>query len=199
VAVNSNAVYRGETISDDDPAITLAVGYDNPTGFYLGADASVAAGAHDPLLVASSQYAGYTFKSGKTSIEFGLVHHDYRELADVDYNAHYSEAFVGLRRGKARMRIYVSPDYLKDGGPSYYGEVEAQLLKVSQWSLQGRAGLSVIPSGAPGAFDVYYDWSVQASRSLGKLDVGLGVTGSNYPVFGSSGSARFFASVSRAF
>ncbi len=209
VTLGTSEIFRGESTSGDDAALSLEVSYDDPSGFFAGASATFSAGEHEPHFNGSNQYAGYAFRTGETSLEIGVIHRDYRaaSVTETDYRAHYFEGFVGVTHKTLRARIYVSPDYLQDGRTSYYGELNGTMLKLGNWSLMGHSGLSVVPPD-PGdtAMRFYYDLSLQANRDIGKFKLGIGVAMTNYPVFGVDNGPGFFdnhprvfASVSRAF
>lgn len=205
----TSEIFRGESTSGDDAALSFEVSYDDPGGLFAGASATLSGGEHDPHFNGSTQYAGYAFRSGETSFELGVIHRDYRtaSVTDTDYRAHYFEGFVGVTHKNLRARIYVSPDYLQDGRTSYYGELNGTMLKLGNWSLMGHSGLSAVPPD-PGnsGMRFYYDLSVQANRNIGKFKLGLGVAMTNYPVFGNDdgpgfldNNPRAFATISRAF
>jgi len=207
-ALSSNAVFRGETISADDPAATGSVSFDHASGLFGGASITVAAGGRNPRVAATSQYAGFALRSGTTSLEGGAIHRRYGVIADEAYSRDYFEGFVGISRRNLKARIYISPDYLIDARTTYYGEIEARLFHHGPWSLNGRGGLYLIPPdiGAPGRMRQYYDWGLSVTRPVGKFGTTLGVVGSNYPVFSVSrgtglfsNSPKFYVSVARSF
>lgn len=206
VAVNvtlaSNQTFRGETISNDDPALTVAVGLDDASGLFAGADVSLAAGAGEPRVTTSNQYAGFAARAGRVSLEVGAIHREYGPVFDDAYRRRYSEIYAGVAVGRVQVRAYVSPDYLVDGRNTYYVEANARLGGIAGWKVDGHAGLSLIPHdiGDPRTSLISYeDWSLRASRPVGKFSLSLGLAASNYPVFGPTGKIRFSAQVSRAF
>jgi len=202
LSLASNQLFRGETISDDDLGATLAISADLPGGLFAGADASIAAGGHEPRFIASNQYLGIARKLGAVSIEGGVIHRDYRAIYDDAYRPHYAELYVGLSTRRLRLRAYVSPDYLVDGRTTYYLDLNAGLGTVAGWHIEGHGGMWLIPhdlADPQTGLISYEDWSLRASRAVGPFTVGLGVAASNYPVFGPSGKMRAVVQVSRAF
>ncbi|MBB6125037.1 uncharacterized protein (TIGR02001 family) [Sphingobium subterraneum] len=153
-------------------------------------------------MISANQYAGYGVRRGTGSFEIGVIHRDYREMLDSAYKLHYFEGFAGVALGNVRARVYVSPDYLRDSRTTYYGEVNARLLRSGKWSLNGHVGVSLIPEDKtvpnPG-MNLYRDWSLQVDRPLGRFSFSAGVAQTNYPVFRSNQHARVYASISRAF
>lgn len=202
VTLQSNQTFRGETISRDDPGIAVALSVDSDTGLYVGADASFAAGSGKPRFTAANQYAGYAVKRGALSLEAGVVHRNYGSMFDTAYRKQFFEFYAGASFRRIRLRAYVSPDYLIDGRTTYYIDASAGLATISRWRIDGHAGLSLIPpdlTERQGYLRTYADWSLRASRPLGRFTFSAAVTATNYPVFSPSGKARFSASLSRAF
>jgi len=202
VALSSSEMFRGESISSSDPVIAAGVSYDSRSGVFAGASASLALNTEVPRISALVQYVGYAARSGELTTEVGLIHRSYARIADTDYRRGFFEGFAGVGYRGVRARLYVSPDYLVYGRASYYAELNARLLKVEAFRLEGHAGLSLIPY-EPGAYRRglrrYRDWRLQVSRPIGPLFVSLGVNGTNYPVYSDTGKARVFASISHAF
>lgn len=203
ITVSSNQLFRGETISDDDPGITLAVSADLPHGLFAGADASFAGGSESPRLTASNQYAGVAFGlGGSASLELGAIHREYGPLYDDAYRRRYTELYAGVNLRRVHLRAYVSPDYLVDGRTTYYLELNARLATIREWNLEAHGGLSLIPhdlSDPDTSLISYEDWSLRASRKIGPFTFGMGLAATNYPVFGPTGRLRFSAQISRAF
>lgn len=202
VTIQSNQMFRGETISADDPGLTVAASVDLPHGFYAGADASIAAGNRGLRVTASNQYIGISKRIGETSVDMGVVHREYGPIFDTAYRRSFNEIFAGVTLRKLQLRAFLSPDYLVDGRNTYYIEANARILSAGDWGLDGHAGLALIPHdlGDPRTgLIAYRDWSLNASRPVGKFKLNLGVAATNYPVFGSSGKARVSASISRSF
>lgn len=203
VSLSSNEMFRGETISGDDPALALSLSLDDSSGFFVGAAVSAAAGGADPRITYASQYAGYALRAGKTSIEAGIIHRSYERVIDTEYRRDFVELYAGVTHGSLKARVYVSPNYRLDNQVSYYGEINARLIAIRDWSLDGHVGLSLIPdshiAGRGNTLQAYRDWRVQISRPLGKAFISGGIAGTNYPVYSASGNAKIFASVSYAF
>jgi len=202
VAVATSEMFRGETISDSHPVLTVGVSLDSGSGLFAGASGSVADYADGPRIASLVQYAGYARRFGAISAEVGLVHRSYNRVVDTGYRRAFFEGYAGIAYRGIRARFYLSPDYLVAGRNSYYTEVNARLLKVKDWSLEGHGGLSLIPhdsdTGRQGLRH-FHDWRLQASRPIGPVFVAIGVNATNYPVYSTSGRARAFASISTAF
>lgn len=202
VSVSSNQLFRGESISRDAPTVSLGLNYDSPQGFYAGASVSLAANSDAVRVSTAEQFAGYARRIGPASVELGVIHRSYERVVDEDYRRGFFEGYVGVTHRGLRARLYVSPDYLREGPPSYYLDVNAQLLALGPWTLEGHGGLSLIPTAQPGGgrkLDRFQDWRLQLSRGVGPLTLSSGVSATNYPVYSESGRVRVFAAAMIAF
>lgn len=203
IALSSNEMFRGETISANDPALSLSLSLDDESGLFAGVAGSVAVGNSDPRMTYASQYAGYAKRFGETSIEAGIIHRTYERVVDTEYRKDFVDIYAGVTHRSLKARIYVSPNYRRDNRASYYGEINARLIGVGEWSLDAHAGLSVQPehqsTGSNSRMQTYPDWRLQVSRPVGKLFLSAGVAATNYPVYSPNGQARIFASASYAF
>lgn len=197
----SGETYRGESIARADPVARIALSVDHKSGVYAGGSASVAAGAHDPRLAASTQYLGYAARRGGTTFEVGVVHSHFRTMTDLSYNNDFFQGFAGVARKTLRLRVYASRDYLRDGRTTWYGEFNARLARFGSWSLGGHAGLSRIPAdpGEPRHWRSYHDASLTLARSFGAFNFSAAATATDYPVIGTNQGPKFTAALSRAF
>lgn len=202
LSISTREMFRGESLSGTDPALSASVSLDSGSGLFAGASASLAPGDDGMRFVSLVQYAGYARRIGQVSAELGVIHRTYDTVVDTAYRRGYFEAYAGLSFKAIKGRVYISPDYLVDGRNTYYVEVNARLFKSGPWSLDGHGGLSLIPydldTGRHG-LQRYQDWRVQISRPVGPVFLSIGVNGTNYPVFSASGKASVFASISHAF
>ena len=196
----TNPTFRGESITTDSPAIVGAISLDGPEGTFAGASVTIAlAQTSGPRVSNTTQYAGIAHRWGNLSVEAGMIHRSYAQIVDEDYRRGFFEGYLGVTRGKARLRLYLSPDYQRNGRASYYGEVEAQLFQTGPWSADVHAGLSLIPTddGQGGVRKKdYHDWQLRLSRPIGRVRMSVGIAGTDYPVYSASGRARVFASFS---
>lgn len=202
VALSSNELFRGQTVSRDAPTASLALSLDHRSGFFAGGGASLAATGDGPRLAYANQYAGYAARLGTLSVEAGLIHRSYDRIVDTEYRRGFFEVYAGITHKSFKARLYVSPDYRRDNRVSCYGEVNARLLAVGDWSLEGHVGLSVIaqPDGAGRApMRPFVDWRMQIGRPLGPLFLTAGLGATNYPVYAANGLVRPFLSISHAF
>lgn len=202
VTLASNSLFRGETISRDQPTVSLGLNVEGPDGLYAGASATVTGGPDSPRIATAEQYAGFAKRLGATSIEVGVIHRGYDRIVDEDYRRGFFEGYIGVTRRRLRARFYVSPDYLRSGPPTYYLDLNATLAAWHGWTLEGHGGLSLIPvETMPGKrkLERYQDWRLQVGRSIGPIMLSAGLGATNYPVYSESGRIRAFASALYAF
>ena len=202
VALASNEMFRGDTVSANAPTASLSLSLDDDSGLFAGGAASVAATAGDPRIVAANQYVGYAKRFGQLSLEGGLIHRSYARVVDTEYRRGFFEAYVGFTHKSLKGRVYVSPDYRRDGRTSAYAELNARLLALGRWNLEGHAGLSMIaqPDGIGRApLRPFADWRLQLGRPIGPFFLTMGAAATAYPVYSSRGLTRAFVSFSHAF
>lgn len=201
-ALSSNELFRGQSISSDTPTAALAFSLDHRSGVFAGGAASLTVGDGGPRVAYANQYAGYAARLGQVSVEAGVIHRSYDRIADLEYRRGFFEAYAGITHKSIKARLYVSPDYRRDNRISYYGELNARLLALGRWNLEGHAGLSVIaqPDGQGRApLRPFADWRLQIGRPIGPLFLTAGLGATAYPVYAANGRVRPFLSISHAF
>jgi uncharacterized protein (TIGR02001 family) len=200
--LSSNELFRGQTISNDAPTASLAVSFDHRSGLFAGGAASLTATDGGPRLAYANQYAGYAARLGQVSVEAGVIHRSYDRVVDNEYRRGFFEGYAGITHKSIKARIHVSPDYRRDRRVSYYGELNARLLALGRWNLEGHAGLSVIaqPDGTGRApMRPFGDWRLQIGRPIGPLFLTAGIGATAYPVYSANGGVRPFLSISHVF
>ena len=95
VSLLSDYRFRGESLTEGDPALQAAVNYDHPSGIFLGGLVSNVKINPDVSGLSAIGYAGYTRPLGERSAwEAGVVTYVFPQPTyGPDYN--YTEAFVG--------------------------------------------------------------------------------------------------------
>jgi uncharacterized protein (TIGR02001 family) len=127
VAIVSDYVYRGISLSEGKAAPQLTLVYDHPDGWYL-------AGFVSNSRRSGAQYIGYAQRlSLGSSWEAGVSNH-----AASDMN--FQEVFAGLAGERVSARVSYAPNYLGQGVRTVYGEVNASLRLGDKLNLFGHAG-----------------------------------------------------------
>ena len=106
VALVSDYLYRGVSLSDGDPVAQLNLAYDSPENWYVGVFASpIKSFAARRLYTA---YAGYAWRLGSgMALDAGMT--DYLYAGDALYN--YHEAYFGVSLERTSARLSYSPNY----------------------------------------------------------------------------------------
>jgi uncharacterized protein (TIGR02001 family) len=135
--------YRGVSLSDGMPALSVTAAYDHPSGAYLSVEGVAADTAHDGVRALGYQaYAGYARRFGEgASWDVGVTHYDLTGYFQPRYRARYSEVYVGVAWPVISAHLYYSPDYLGEGEDTLYGSLDAALSRGTGWRLFGHAGL----------------------------------------------------------
>jgi len=202
-ALQTDYRWRGHSMSDGQPVASLSLGYDDPSGLYAGAAAIGTVRHDDPQVLSLQANVGYARRlSRSVSVDAGFYHSQYYSGYGTDRHYHYNEAYLGLAIPNISARVSYSGDYLIAGTQTLYAELNGGLEPAPDWSLSAHLGalnyLKTAPFGLP---QHRYDWSVGASRQLGKMAVHLEVSGrvegeTRLPL---SDKAAVVGSITRAF
>lgn len=131
VGVASNYLWRGETQTGDEAAVSGGLDYSHPAGLYLGTWTSNIGGQGDQDYEVDL-YAGYATVFGNdVGIDIGLIGYYYPRGAGIDTagnriaanNEDFAEAYLGASYGRLGARYYYAEDYLNSGEAAYYAEV----------------------------------------------------------------------------
>ncbi|MHB8533953.1 MAG: TorF family putative porin [Sulfuricaulis sp.] len=113
--------FRGESLSDEQPAAQLSVAYDHPRGWYAGAFGSTIQLANQSsrnLQVLA--YAGYARRAASgLSWEMGADYSAFSGAGAYDY----AEVYSGIASDNVSARIYYAPDYFGQSSGTSYAEL----------------------------------------------------------------------------
>lgn len=169
---------RGYSVSSGRPAATLALSYDHPTGLYANATTTGGLAHDDPVFFGLVANAGYARRvAPQVSIDGGIARTQYFRAAATG-NAHYTEFYAGVFAHGLSARVHLSPDYLRHGVSTAYGEVDAMLKSFGPWRLNGHVGmLNYLSTPRYVHRSTQYDWRLGLSRQIGHLDLHAAVSG----------------------
>jgi uncharacterized protein (TIGR02001 family) len=182
ISGESDARYRGGSVTDGRPAFDMAVSFDDPTGLYGGASVS---GSPQPdaglRLIGLEEYFGYAHRAaGDVVLDFGFA--DYQRWSYRDHEREgwlETEAYAGVRRGDVSAYIFYSPHYYASGSRTLYAQGEFQRTLWGPWRGFAHVGL-LTPLGVPiwwhASGSERPDGSVGVSRSFRKVRVALAWT-----------------------
>ncbi len=174
-ALESDYRYRGLSLSEGRPSLSIAAAYDSG-GFYGGAAAIGQDTAHDGArMLGFVEYAGYAFhRPGSASFDLGVNNQDYSEYSNGPHGLHYSEVYVGVTRHNLSAHVYYSPNYLRPGWRTLYTDLSGAYHPADKWRLFGHFGALTPVSGPP--LHERYDLRVGVAREFKAAEVHLAVT-----------------------
>lgn len=181
VSIFNDARFRGYSISNGHPVALLDVSYDEPGGFYAAASASVlvrSRGALRPLALQVNGGYAKRLSSGVT-VDIGVVHSNNSQYSSTGSGKSYTEVYAGLAGKFVSSRVYFSPDYLKAGAQTLYGELDGTISPASKLRLDGHIGvLALLGRTERGDFARSgLDWRLGISRSVGRVSLHVAWTG----------------------
>lgn len=147
VALVSDHVYRGVSLSDGGPVPQLNLTYDGAAGWYVGAFASRYKLQGDSR--SGTQYIGYAgyaqrLPSGLT-LDAGVSQYGYAPGSRLNY----SEVYASLAAANVNAKISYSPDYLGMKARSAYSEINGSYGLAENVSVYLHAGCLSYLSGVP--------------------------------------------------
>jgi uncharacterized protein (TIGR02001 family) len=173
-SVFSDARYRGYSLSEGEPVANLDFAYDNPSGFYAGGAASgFLHHGKKPTPLALQVDAGYAKQlTSETTIDVGVTHSNYSHYSRSERGNSFTEFYAGLGWKGLSSRLSFSPHYFEAGEWTAYGEVNGQVSPASKWTINAHLGMLVpLRTAARLNSRTGTDWSIGASRSLGRVSL----------------------------
>jgi uncharacterized protein (TIGR02001 family) len=147
--------------------------YDHSSGVYAGLSASAVASAHEgPEPLSLQENIGYARQlSSGVTLDLGVMNSNYTRYASSGQAASYAEVYAGVITKAFSTRLSYSPNYLRGGASTFYGEVEKVVQPAPNWRLTAHVGV-LAHVGAPGptySQHVQYDWRLGLARELGPV------------------------------
>lgn len=179
IAFTSDYVFRGVSLSGEDPAVQGGFDYSNDF-WYAGAWASSLGSAGSSTEF--DLYAGITPTTGPVEWDIGVVSYWYPGADDDGTEFDYIEALVG---GKVNVTealtlgaaFYYSPENFGETGEAIYYEANAEWTVNDTWSVSGAIGnQSVDDVDGPGGADEdddYMTWNVGVTHAFHGFGIDL--------------------------
>jgi uncharacterized protein (TIGR02001 family) len=179
VGLDSDYRLRGYSLTDDDPALSAQVTYDNSSGLYFSLSALTKLG-HGTRFLGVIGNAGYARRlSEHVTVEGGLIRSQIRSASQYNVGYKYTEVYAGAFVGPVSGRIYYSPDYRFSGQSTLYGELETGFEPSPNWRLSGHVGMLTYLSSSSfyRSGETHRDWRLGLAREFGKLEIHAAVSG----------------------
>ncbi len=203
VTLLSNYLYRGASLSDERPTLSLDLSLDGPSGGFAGASfTGVTLGPDDRRQLQALGYAGY---AGRLSERLGWEAGALASFFSVDSRYDYAELFTGLNGEEWNLRLHYAPDYFGSGTATAYGEWNLGIPLTPLLRATAHAGgLRLLGAGPPGSSRTNLDGSVGLAfaRDAWELKLDWVVGGRNplYPTaYGHSTTHALVLAASLAF
>jgi uncharacterized protein (TIGR02001 family) len=182
VSIFSDDRFRGYSLSGGRPVGILDLSYDAPNGFYAAVSGSVVATRHDGLQPLGLQLNGGYAKrlSSGLTIDVGVVHSNYSEYSSRKASKSYTEVYAGLAGKVLSSRVSVSPDYLKPGAWTLYGEIDANVPAGKKLRVTGHVGILAPLDRRRYSGDAVrpeLDWRLGLARDVGPVTLSIAWTG----------------------
>jgi uncharacterized protein (TIGR02001 family) len=177
LGLQSDYRYRGISLSNGRPVVTLDLTIDHPSGFYAGA--SAVGQGHDGGLRAIGfiEYAGYaTPRLHGVSLDVGINNQDLAYYySQKRYAVTYSEIYVGAIGDHLSAHLHYSPNYLRRGYDALYAEVDGSVKPADNWRLFAHLGATQ-PVGDTEGRRQRWDARAGLARQFGPFEVQASVT-----------------------
>lgn len=179
-SILSDDRFRGYSLSNDHPVAILDLSYDAADGSYGAVSGSVVADHEGIRPLGFQLNGGYAKRlTPGLTIDVGAIHSDYSRYSSRGRRKDYTEAYVGLAGKLLSTRISVSPDYLKPGMWTLYGELNGNVPAGSK--MRFTAHLGVLKPLRRNNYGEYFrtalDWRVGVARDIGRLTLTASWTG----------------------
>jgi uncharacterized protein (TIGR02001 family) len=177
VGLQSDYLYRGRTLSDGRPALTLNASYDHRSGLYAGGALTAQQTRRDGMeIINRVAYAGYVArpKTGP-AWDLGVTNSHVVDYRFGERTFDYSEAYAGLLTDHVSLRVYYAPDYYDSGIRTLYTDLGAAIRPTQDMRLFGHVG-ALTPVGGrrgPGARRTRYDFSAGVARRVRSWEFSL--------------------------
>jgi uncharacterized protein (TIGR02001 family) len=170
--------YRGVSLSDEKPALTLTVTYDHASGAYVGVSSIGALSARGaPRWLGYQAYVGYAHRVGpEASWDVGLTATDVAQYGASRSRVRYGEVYGGLSWKSLSAHVYYAPDYLGQGASALYTDVDGAIRPAKHWRLFGHVGLATPLESATARRAIRrasYDLKAGVAASVKNLEVQL--------------------------
>lgn len=188
-ALQTDYRYRGRSLSERQPTLSVAIAYDHSSGLYAGASAIAERTEHRGVeMLGHIEYVGYAVRRGAgPGWDVGIVNTKVTAFEPVKRSAEFQEVYAGVTTDHFSFRTYYADDYYELGFHSLYVDAGATIRPAPNWRLFGHAG-ALVPVGAQtNGRRTRYDYTLGAATTAGSNELSLSWTRSSPTVLYPSG------------
>lgn len=183
VSLESDYRFRGPSLSDRRPALSLSLSYDHPSGFYAGGAAIVTDSRYNGVeALGFMEYAGFAKRvNDRIAVDVGVSNANLKRYnADRKGELNYTEVYAGVVGSNLNLHGYFSPNYVRAGVDTYYLDLGGVVHPWDKWRVFGHLGYFGAANDQARAFGIRhrYDARVGVAREFKRLD--LHVTWAGY-------------------
>lgn len=171
--------YRGVSLSDDRPALSVDLSYDADNGVYLGGSII---GGHDAgigeRILGHLEYLGYARPVGSgLTWDVGVSHATFVQYPGGVGGENNADLYTGLRTRHFNYYLHYSPDYFGGGVATLYAEAEASARPARHWRLFAHLGVLAPLHGALADRErAQYDARAGVAATFKRGELSLSVT-----------------------
>jgi uncharacterized protein (TIGR02001 family) len=192
VTLQSDYRYRGRSISDQRPALSLSLSYDHKSGAYLGGTLTAGETRYDGVrALRYVAYAGYALRpTAGPGFDFGVSRYHVADYRVRKRTAEYNEIYGGLLTDHFSFRLNYAPNYYQSGLKTVYADISGTVRPSDSIRLFAHAGMLAPVGGRndPGARRRRYDLSAGVSKQFTKCEISATWTTIDPQVIFSDGS-----------
>lgn len=174
VALTTDYVWRGVSLSDNGPAIQGGFDADLGNGLYAGVWGSNVESGDASLEL--DLYAGWATEFNGVGVDLGIIHYHFSGAPELNTN----EVYVGLSYGPVTLTQYVGLDTGDENTGDHdfgnYTNLAVDLGSYNNVAFGASAGFFDVKEGG----DDYYDWKLSASTTLIGADWELSYTDTDH-------------------
>jgi len=141
--LTSDYQYRGLSLSDGKPALSLNIAYDHDTGAYGGGTAIAEETAHEGVqMLGYVEYLGYSHRAGlEKSWDIGVTNQTIDKYYDEKYELNYTQAYAGFSTSHFSYYVYYSPNYFGENVSTVYLDLTGGFRPAPRLRLFGHVGV----------------------------------------------------------
>ncbi len=142
LSLDSDYRFRGVSLSQGQPTLSLDIAYDHPSGAYAGASAIAVRTTHSGAqLLGYTGYAGYAVRTPfGLAWDMGVSNTTVTEYVRHRYSYNYSELYVGVVTDNISAHVYYSPSYHGEDMGAVYADLDGAFKPVKHWRVFGHVG-----------------------------------------------------------